>query len=274
MSFDVEEVLGWLGKIPIPVSEAVKERLIEEEIDVKALRGLTGVDLSQLGFVKMGHRSKILLAVAAIAPVAAVVPPPPPLVPPPAPAARKPPMQTPKADKLLAAVKEQVAGDIAVAEKIEAAPLTLKYYALPKKTLDGMPWWACHEAGKGTFCKVCISAGVQAKNMGGTWTTNGSNNEEADGRRAFTKHEGKEGSTHNDALKKLEGQCQIDGHMDAEGEKVVSCLRKRACDLYHLMKNNVSLRQFVNLLELEEINGAYKDEEGACLVSWCDGDSI
>jgi hypothetical protein len=51
-------------------------------------------------------------------------------------------------------------------------------------------------------------------------------------------------------------------HMDTEGEKVVAYLEKHFAELYYLLKNNGSLRQPKKLLELEVLNGAFKDQEG------------
>jgi hypothetical protein len=51
-------------------------------------------------------------------------------------------------------------------------------------------------------------------------------------------------------------------HIDTEGEKVVACLENRFAELHYLLKNNGSLRQLKKLLELEELNGAFKDQEG------------
>jgi hypothetical protein len=72
MGDELSEVVQWLEKIPIPVSDAVNARLSEEDVEVQAIRGSCDAQLSELGFLNMGQRSKIISAAAASA---VVVPP-------------------------------------------------------------------------------------------------------------------------------------------------------------------------------------------------------
>jgi hypothetical protein len=70
------------------------------------------------------------------------------------------------------------------------------------------------------------------------------------------------GAIHNAALEQLRASAGMGDHMDTEGEKVVACLEKRFAELYYLLMNNGLLRQLKKLLELQELNGAFEDQEG------------
>ena len=51
----------WLADIHVVLSESVCAKLIEEKVDVDAVKGLDDTQLKELGFL-MGDRSKILQA--------------------------------------------------------------------------------------------------------------------------------------------------------------------------------------------------------------------
>jgi hypothetical protein len=70
----LEKVVKWLKQIPVPVSAEVEIRLRKKDVDIQAMRGLCDAQLLQLGFDKMGHRSKIILAASAKSVVAPLVP--------------------------------------------------------------------------------------------------------------------------------------------------------------------------------------------------------
>jgi hypothetical protein len=121
----LEEVVKWLKQIPVPVSAEVEVPLREEDVDIQAMRGLCDAQLLQLGFDKMGHRSKIILAASAksvVAPLAPVVPSPS-MVRVATTVSKPRKVPTLKAAALLKAVQDLIANDPKVADTIEDAPL-------------------------------------------------------------------------------------------------------------------------------------------------------
>jgi hypothetical protein len=121
MSKNLKEVVKWLKQIPVPVSAEVEVRPREEDVDIQAVRGLCDAQLLQLGFDKMGHRSKIILVASAksvVAPLAPVVPSPPTVRV--ATTVSKPrKVPTLKAAALLKAVQDLIANDPKVPDTIE-----------------------------------------------------------------------------------------------------------------------------------------------------------
>ena len=133
-------------------------------------------------------------------------------------------------------------------------------YTPPWEHMKNFPWWHLHCKDKGGFCMVCIHAGQHSKNK--TWTQKPSNNSSRYGWAGVKKHG--DSASHQQALEILKasatgvnGAASTTKNASTLGQEVVEVMRKRFKEVYWLLKNDLALRKFASLLELEELNGAY-----------------
>jgi hypothetical protein len=126
--------------------------------------------------------------------------------------------------------------------------------------LKDAPWWFYHQLLKGSFCKACIMSGAKSKNGRCEWTTKPSNNKDRKKKFGSTRHA--DTDEHKDAVEALRARVQMEETMDVLGSKVILFMEKRFKTMYYVIKNNLALSQYKELIGLEETEELRQRPEG------------